>query len=40
MNPDLKISARMDKVFPGTESTYSNYFFQELGIITNALDNV
>ena len=42
MNPDLidKITARLDKVCPETESVYSNQFFQSLSIVTNALDNV
>lgn len=42
MNPDLqgKLTARLDKVHLGTESTYSNSFYQELDIVTNALDNV
>ena len=33
MNPDLKLTARLDKVHPGTESTYSNYFFAELDVV-------
>ena len=42
MNPDLKgnIIARLDKVHEGTNHIYTNKFFEELTIVTNALDNV
>jgi ubiquitin-activating enzyme E1 len=42
MNPELtgKITARLDKLHPGTEETYNNFFYKELDIVTNALDNV
>ena len=42
MNPDLegKLTARLDKLHPGTEETYNNAFYHELDVVTNALDNV
>ena len=42
MNPQLKgrIFARLDKVFPGTEHIFTDKFFKELSIVTNALDNI
>ena len=42
MNPQLKgrVFARLDKVFPGTEHIFTNKFFKELSIVTNALDNI
>lgn len=27
MNPELKLTARLDKVHPGTENIYSDFFF-------------
>lgn len=42
MNPGLKkhISARLDKIHDGTAQIYNEAFFQDLTIVTNALDNV
>ena len=42
MNPRLKgrIKARLQKVCGATKQTFSNSFFEELTIVTNALDNV
>ncbi|TID13264.1 hypothetical protein CANINC_004950 [Pichia inconspicua] len=42
MNPDLagKIDARIDKVAEDTEHIFNNEFWQNLDIVTNALDNV
>jgi len=42
MNPGLKshISARLDKVFDGSAHIFTNEFFEDLSIVTNALDNV
>ena len=42
MNPDLKkhIFARLDRVSPSTDHIYTDEFFTELSITTNALDNI
>ncbi len=42
MNPQLKgrIYARLDKVFPGTEHIFTDKFFSDLTVVTNALDNI
>lgn len=42
MNPDLKgnIIARLDKVHEGTSHIFTDKFFQDLTVVTNALDNV
>jgi len=42
MNPDLKenIVARLDKVHGGTAHVFTDKFFEDLTIVTNALDNV
>jgi len=42
MNPDLKqnIIARLDKVHDGTANIFTDKFFEEQTIVTNALDNV
>lgn len=42
MNPDLanKIDARIDKVADDTEHIFNNEFWENLDIVTNALDNV
>lgn len=40
MNPQLHVTARLDRVHAATEDTYSNQFFAEMDVITNALDNV
>jgi molybdopterin/thiamine biosynthesis adenylyltransferase len=42
MNKELKgnIFARLDKLHEGTSHIYSDQFFEELTIVTNALDNV
>jgi hypothetical protein len=40
MNPDLKITAFLDKVGPDTEEKYSDNFFEGLDFVVNALDNV
>jgi len=42
MNRDLKsnIIARLDKVCPATANIFTDQFFEELTIVTNALDNV
>lgn len=41
MNPDLKdnIIARLDKVCEGTAHIFTDKFFEELTVVTNALDN-
>ena len=42
MNPDLKnkIISRLDKVCDSTENIFSNEFFKNLSLVSNALDNV
>jgi len=42
MNKDLadKIVARVDRVDPNTEDVFNDEFFDELTVVTNALDNV
>ncbi|OUT23606.1 hypothetical protein CAS74_001932 [Pichia kudriavzevii] len=42
MNPELagKIDARIDKVAEDTEHIFNNAFWEDLDIVTNALDNV
>lgn len=42
MNPDLKgnVIARLDKVHEGSAHIFTDNFFEELTIVTNALDNV
>jgi molybdopterin/thiamine biosynthesis adenylyltransferase len=42
MNSELKnnIIARLDKVCPATANVFTDQFFEELTIVTNALDNV
>jgi molybdopterin/thiamine biosynthesis adenylyltransferase len=42
MNRDLKdnIIARLDKVHEGTAHIFTDQFFEELSVVTNALDNV
>mmetsp|Transcript_10452 Transcript_10452/g.10509 ORF Transcript_10452/g.10509 Transcript_10452/m.10509 type:complete len:85 (-) Transcript_10452:327-581(-) len=42
MNPDLAghINARLDKIHDGTSDIYSEEFFKNQTIVTNALDNV
>lgn len=42
MNPDLKenVVARLEKVFDGTSNIFHDQFFEELTIVTNALDNI
>lgn len=42
MNPDLKghLIARLDKVHEGTENIFTDSFFENLTIVTNALDNI
>jgi ubiquitin-activating enzyme E1 len=42
MNPELKghIIARLDKVFEGSAHIFTDKFFEDLTIVTNALDNV
>lgn len=42
MNPMLKgkIRAKLDKVCEATKDTFSNHFFEDLTIVTNALDNI
>ena len=42
MNPELKgrVFARLDKVHPGTEHIYTDKFFTDLTLVTNALDNI
>merc|ERR1712045_129239 len=42
MNKELKgnIIARLDKVCPATDNIFTDKFFEELTIVTNALDNV
>lgn len=42
MNPDLKgnIIARLDKVHEGTSHIFTDKFFEEMTVVTNALDNV
>ena len=42
MNKDLKgnIIARLDKVHEGTAHIFTDQFFEDLSVVTNALDNV
>ena len=42
MNPALKgnIIARLDKVYEGSAHIFTDTFFEELTIVTNALDNI
>ena len=42
MNPAMKghIRARLDKVHEGTEDIYSDEFFSQIDIVSNALDNI
>ena len=42
MNPDLKgnVIARLDKVHEGSANIFTDKFFEDLIIVTNALDNV
>jgi len=42
MNSELKgnIVARLDKIHEGTAHIYTNTFFEDLTVVTNALDNV
>lgn len=42
MNSELKghIVARLDKVCPATDNIFTDKFFEDLTIVTNALDNV
>jgi len=42
MNSEMKnhIVARLDKVYEGTANIFSDKFFEDLTIVTNALDNV
>lgn len=42
MNNEMKshIVARLDKVHEGTANIFSDKFFEDLTIVTNALDNV
>ena len=42
MNPSLKghLIARLDRVSPNTDNIYSDHFFENMTIVTNALDNV
>jgi len=42
MNPDLKgnVIARLDKVHEGSANIFTDKFFEDLTIVTNALDNV
>jgi molybdopterin/thiamine biosynthesis adenylyltransferase len=42
MNPELKgnVIARLDKVHEGTSYIFTNKFFEDLTLVTNALDNV
>ena len=42
MNPDLKgnIIARLDKVCEATNHIYTDKFFEDITVVTNALDNV
>ena len=42
MNPDLKgnIIARLDKVCEATNHIFTDKFFEDTTVVTNALDNV
>ena len=42
MNRDLSenIVARLDKVHEGTSNIFTDQFFEQLTVVTNALDNV
>jgi molybdopterin/thiamine biosynthesis adenylyltransferase len=42
MNQDLKgnVIARLDKVHEGTSHIFTDKFFEQLTVVTNALDNV
>ncbi|KAK7201298.1 ubiquitin-activating enzyme E1 [Novymonas esmeraldas] len=40
MNPDAKVDARQDFIGPITEHLYPDTFWQSLGVVVNALDNM
>ncbi|KAK6175636.1 hypothetical protein SNE40_014049 [Patella caerulea] len=40
MNPNVKITAKEDRVGPDTENVYTDSFFETLDGVANALDNV
>uniref|UniRef100_A0A8C4TI01 E1 ubiquitin-activating enzyme n=1 Tax=Erpetoichthys calabaricus TaxID=27687 RepID=A0A8C4TI01_ERPCA len=40
INPQVKISARLNKVCPATENIYSDEFYSKLDVVVTALDNV
>ncbi|XP_047140084.1 ubiquitin-like modifier-activating enzyme 6 isoform X2 [Hydra vulgaris] len=40
INPDIKIEAHQNKISVDTENIYNDHFFQKMGIIINALDNI
>lgn len=42
MNPEIKghLTARLDKVHEGTADIFTDKFFEDLTVVTNALDNV
>lgn len=42
MNPDLKgnVVARLDKVYEGSAHIFTDKFFEDMAVVTNALDNV
>lgn len=40
MNPALRVEALTDKMAPETESKYDDVFWENIGVVCNALDNV
>lgn len=40
MNPNMRITANLNRVGPDTEEIYNDQFFNSLDVICNALDNV
>jgi len=42
MNPEIgsNIVARQDKVHEGTANIFTDNFFEQMNVVTNALDNV
>ena len=40
MNPNLKITAKEDRVGPETEHIFTDEFFENLDGVANALDNI
>lgn len=40
MNPQMRVRAYVDGVFPETEHIFNDHFFEKLDGVVNALDNV